>query len=178
MSELLTVREAAKYLRMSYSTLYKLVEKQRVPALKVGGAWRLHKGVLDDWLERQCHKAQVTVLIVDDDARVRSVLEDIITTQGHVAIAVESGERAIEEMEKQQFDLVFLDLVLPGTSGVEVLEKLKIKDRKIPIALVTAYGDDNIALQAMSMGPLFLIRKPFPIEEIVKVLDLVMQAKH
>jgi len=177
MQELMTIKEAARYLRVNYSTLYKLAQKRKVPASKVGGTWRFKKEILDDWLGRQYHQGEGKVLVVDDDARVREVLRDVVIDQGYQVVDIENGERAIEEMEKQHFDLVFLDLVLPGLSGVDVLDKLKAKDEKATVAIITGYGDDAIALEAMSMGPLLLIRKPFRVEDVVRVLNIVMKAR-
>jgi len=177
MQEVMTLKEAASYLRVRYSTLYKLVQKGKVPASKVGGAWRFRKDVLDGCLTSHGREMLRKVLVVDDDARVRELLEDIITTQGHQVVSVENGKRAVEEIEKQHFDLVFLDLVLPQLSGVEFLDKLKAQREKTFVAVITAYGDDPIALEAMSMGLLILIRKPFHIDEVVQVLDIAMKAR-
>lgn len=177
MRELLTLKETASYLKLNYSTLYKLAEKRKIPASKVGGSWRFNKQMLDDWLAGQWHQVKRSVLVVDDDTRVRDVLQDIIIDQGYQVVAVENGERAIEEMERQHFDLVFLDLILPGLSGIEVLEWVKAKGGKAVVAIVTSYGDDPIALEAMSMGPLLLIRKPFHVEGVVECLNIVMKAK-
>lgn len=173
MQELMTIKEAANYLRISSSTIYKLVEKGRIPASKVGGAWRFKKDVLDDWLNMQCCQPRGLVLVVDDDARVRGILGDIIVEQGYQVVSVESGQRAIEEVGRQSFNLVFLDLVLPDLSGIDVLRKLKAKDRNITVAVVTGYGDDPIAMEAVSMSPLVLIGKPFSVEDIHMVLSFV-----
>lgn len=177
MQELMTIKEAASYLRVNYSTLYKLVQKGKVPGSKVGGTWRFKKELLDDWLSWQHHQGKGKVLVIDDDSRIREVLRDVVVDQGYQVVAAENGERAIEEMEKQHFDLVFLDLVLPGLSGVDVLDKLKAKDEKATVAIITGYGDDAIALEAMAMGPLLLIRKPFRVEDVVRVLNIVMKAR-
>jgi len=173
----MTIKETANYLKLNSSTLYKLAQKGKVPASKVGGAWRFSKEMLDDWLSSQCHLVRGVVLVVDDDVRVRELLRDIIIERGYEAVTVENGERAIEEMERQRFDLMFLDLILPGLSGIEVLEKLKAKDDKVTVAIVTGYGDYPIAMEAMAMGPLLLIRKPFRVEDVVEVLNIVMKAK-
>lgn len=173
----MTVKEAASYLRLKHSTLYKLVQKSKVPASKVGGSWRFKKDILDDWLNSQSRQARGVVLVVDDDPRVRDILKDIIVGQGYEIVAVESGERAVEEMERQDFGLVFLDLVLPGSSGVEVLKKLKAKDDKVAVAIVTGYGDYSIAMEAMAMGPILLIPKPFDVEDVVAVLNMVMRIR-
>ena len=172
----MTIKEAASYLRLKDSTLYKLAQTGKVPAFKVGGTWRFKKDILDDWLSAQCAPLRGIVLVVDDDARVRDVLRDIIVEQGHQVVAVESGEKAVEEMERQHFDLVFLDLVLPGLSGIEVLRWLKAKGEKVVVAIVTGYGDYPIAREAMSLGPLLLLRKPVHVNDVVEVINIVMRA--
>jgi excisionase family DNA binding protein len=177
MQDLMTLKEAANYLRLSHSTLYKLARRGKVPSAKVGGTRRFNRKTLDDWLMSQWSQAKGDILVVDDDARVRDILQDIIVSHGHQAIAVENGEMAIEEMERQHFDLVFLDLVLPGLSGIEVLRWLKAKAEKTVVAIVTGYGDYPIAVEAMSLGPLLLVRKPFQVDDVVEVLNMVMKAR-
>ncbi len=88
-----------------------------------------------------------------------------------------SGEEALAQVEGRHFDLIFLDLVLPGISGAEALAAIKGKDKKAVVAIVTGYGDDPIALEAMSMGPLLLIRKPFKPGDIREVLNVVIRAR-
>jgi len=117
------------------------------------------------------------VLIVDDDPGVRQLLEDVVVEQGYKATAVESGERALEELEKQRFDLVLLDLVLPGLMGLEVLRSIKAKSKRTVVAVITGSGDDPIALEAMSLGPLFFILKPFEMADVIEVLDATMRGR-
>ena len=115
--------------------------------------------------------------MVDDDPRVRQVLEDVIAAQGYRVVAVGTGEEALEEVDRRHFDLIFFDLVLPGKSGVETLAEVKAKDKKAVVVVVTGYGDDPIALDAMSLGPLFLIRKPFRTSDIVEVLNAMVRVR-
>jgi len=175
---LITVKEAAEYLKLNYMTIYKLAQKGKIPASKVGGNWRFKRDILDNWLAEKSVVAEGIVLVVDDDSRVRDTLEEIIFKRGYRVVAVENGEMALDEVEKQHFDLIFLDLVLPGLSGVDILRAVKVKDRRAVVVIVTGYGDDPVALEAMSLGPLFLIRKPFKVSDIVEVLDIVMKIRH
>jgi excisionase family DNA binding protein len=117
------------------------------------------------------------VLIVDDDYRVRDLLKDAVQEHGHEAISVDSGERALEELGKQDFDLIFLDLVLPGLSGVDVLRAMKVRDVRAIVAVITGHSDSPIALEAISLGPFVFIRKPFDVGDIIDVLDVTMGAK-
>jgi DNA-binding NtrC family response regulator len=105
------------------------------------------------------------------------MLSEVISRKGFRVVAVSSGEQALQEVAKQHFDLVFLDLVLPGMSGVETLSAIKEKDKKAVVVIVTGYGDDPMALNAMSLGPLFLVRKPFRVGDIVEVLNAVIKVR-
>ncbi|KPJ52142.1 MAG: hypothetical protein AMJ37_03465 [Dehalococcoidia bacterium DG_18] len=177
MSSLLTTKEAAEYLKLNYMTVYKLAQRGRIPASKIGGNWRFKKELLDDWLAKQATMIEGNVLVVDDDPGVLELVKDVISAQRYKVVTVDSGERALDEVAKQHFDLIFLDLVLPGMSGVEVLSALKAKDKKAVVVIITGYGDDPIALEAMSLGPLFLIRKPFRTDDIIEVLNIVVKAR-
>ena len=117
------------------------------------------------------------VLIVDDDHRIRELLQDAVCQEGHEAISVDSGERALEELEGQDFDLIFLDLVLPGLSGLDVLQAIKVKDIRAVVALVTGHGVDDLAPEAISLGPFFYIKKPFDMTDIIDVIHVAMGEK-
>jgi excisionase family DNA binding protein len=177
MSSLLTTKEAAEYLRLNYMTVYKLAQRGRIPASKIGGNWRFKKDLLDSWLTEQATMVEGNVLVVDDDPGVCELLNDVISGQRYKVVTVDTGERALEEVQKRHFDLIFLDLVLPKMSGVEVLSAIKAKDKKAVVVIITGYGDDPIALEAMSLGPLFLIRKPFRTDDIIEVLNIVVRVR-
>ena len=176
MSDLMTVKEVADYLKLNYMTVYKLAQKGRIPASKIGGNWRFKKELLDEWIAKQSTVVEGSVLIIDDDPGVREMLGDIISEQRYKVVAVDNGERALEEMERQHFDLVFLDLVLPGMTGPETLAAIKNKDDRVIVAIVTGYGDDPIAMEAMSLGPLLMIRKPFRVDDILEVISIISSA--
>ncbi len=173
----MTTKEAAEYLRLNYMTVYKLAQRGKIPATKVGGNWRFKRDILDEWIARQATLVEGIVLVVDDDPRVREVLEDVVKTQGYKVVAVGSGEEALKEVDRRHFDLIFFDLILPGKSGVETLAEIKAKDKKAVVVIVTGYGDDPIAMEAMTLGPLLLIRKPVKVEDIVEVLNVVIRAR-
>ncbi len=177
MSNLMTTKEAAEYLKLNYMTIYKLSQRGRIPASKIGGNWRFRKDLLDDWLAKQATVVEGNVLVVDDDPEIVEMLNEVISRKGFKVVGVGSGEQALEELEKQHFDLIFMDLVLPGMSGVEALSAIKEKDKKAVVVIVTGYGDDPIAMDAMSLGPLFLIRKPFRVSDIVEVLNAVVRVR-
>jgi len=173
----MNIKEAASYLRLNYMTVYKLAQKRRLPAFKVGGIWRFKRDILDNWLTAQANTNVGSVLIVDDDAMIREVLKEIVQDQHHSVVTAESGEEALDEIKKQHFDLIFLDLLLPGVNGIQILETIKEKDKTAVIVIITAYADEPVALKAMSLGPLMMIRKPFREKDIVEILNIVMKGK-
>ncbi len=175
MDSLMTIKEAAEYLKLNYMTVYKLAQKSKIPAFKVGGNWRFNKEILDDWLISQSTINEGSVLVVDDDVKIQEILREIIAEQGYRVVTVGTGEEALKQVEKQSFNLVLLDLVLPGLDGVEVLQAIKEKDEKAVIVIITGYGDDPIALKAVSLCPLLLVRKPLRIKDIIEVLNMVMK---
>ena len=177
MNNLLTIKEAAEYLKLNYMTVYKLAQKNKIPAFKVGGNWRFNKEILDEWLISQSTMSDGSVLVVDDDEKIQEILREIISEQGYRVVTVGTGEEALKQVEKQHFDLVLLDLVLPELDGVEVLKAMKAKDEKTVIVVITGYGDDPIALEAISLCPLLLVRKPLRIKDIVEVLNMVMKKR-
>ena len=117
------------------------------------------------------------VLIVDDDATVQELLREIVEKHGFSASVVEQGDRALGEISRHRYDLLFLDLNLPGLGGIEILQKIKEKGKNVLTVIVTGFADDPIALKAMSMGPLLLIRKPFTERDIREVLNIVLKAR-
>lgn len=113
------------------------------------------------------------VLVVDDDPAIQEMLSEIIQQEGYKAISVGSGEEALNHMENQHFDLIFLDLVLPGISGVDTLSEIKKRDDKAVVIIITAYGYSIWAREAMALGSMYLIHKPFQVHDIVEILDTV-----
>lgn len=114
-----------------------------------------------------------TILIVDDEKIVRDLLQDILEEKGFRTLAAKDGEEALELYRNHTFDLVFLDLKLPGMSGLDVLRHLKSKYSNVQIVVITGYLDDKQAAQAISDGALGCIFKPFQIKEILNLVQAV-----
>ena len=182
---LLTVQEVAAALHVHSNTVRHWSDEGLLKSSRIGprGDRRFSWEDIDSFLNRWDAGAQSVnshwrkVLIVDDERRVRGLLKDIVEGQGCEAVSVESGERALEELEKRDFDLIFLDLVLPGLDGVDVLKAIKARGNNVVVAVVTGYGDDPVALEAMSLGPLVLVRKPFDTADIIRVVDIATGTK-
>jgi len=176
---LLTVREVADLLHVHTNTVRGWSDLGLIKSYRVGprGDRRFKAKDINNFITTVRPNLGGAALIVDDDIGMRQLMEDAVVGEGYEVVAVASGERALEELEKQHFDLIFLDLVLPGLSGVDVLRAIKERNQRTLVAVITGYGDDPIAMEAMSLGPLFFIRKPFKMSDITEVLDAVMRPR-
>jgi len=113
MHNLLTVKETAKYLRIPLPTVYYLVQRGQLPAIQIGGRWRIKKNALDKDILKEEKSGQPTVLVVDDDESLQNLFKLFLKKIGFSRVVVGTVKEAIAALEKQRFDLVFLDLKLP-----------------------------------------------------------------
>jgi two-component system response regulator (stage 0 sporulation protein F) len=174
----LTVREVAELLHVHSNTARRWSDLGLIKSYRVGprGDRRFKAEDLNNFVTTVKSSLGGATLVVDDDPDIQELLKDIVLKHGHEVTVVDSGEEALEALDNQRFDLVFLDLVLPHLSGVEVLRAIKDRDKKTIVAVITGFGDDPQALEAMAMGPMFFIRKPFDVSEITAVVDLIIPA--
>ena len=179
--KMLTVKEVSEILHVHPSTVRSWCDQGMLKAHRIGrrGDRRFRPEDVDNFLQLsgRGNGGEGAVLIVDDDPQISQLVKDIVEGQGHSVTCCETGEQALREIGQHHFELVFLDLVLPGISGLEVLRAIKEREEKIVVAVITGYGDDPIALEAMKLGPMFFIRKPFNMSTIIEVLDAVMRVK-
>jgi len=100
------------------------------------------------------------ILIVDDDAGIRASLSLILQSWGFEALQAQNADEATRIAERQEPDIVITDLVMPETSGLELLKKLKAGDPHRPVLLITAQGSIDIAVEAMKQGARDFLTKP------------------
>ena len=110
------------------------------------------------------------ILVVDDEQNSREGLTKILIKEGYEVVAAESGEEALAEAKKQEFDLIITDLRMPEISGIDVLEKIRAKKPDIGVIIVTAYGEVNSYLKAMTLGAFEYLNKPIKLDELRRVI--------
>ncbi len=116
-----------------------------------------------------------SVLIVDDDADIRSLLKDLLTDEGYGVKLAASGEAALAEVEKRVPDLVMMDVKLPDQDGLAVLKQLKRAHGELEVIVMTAFGGSSTAIRAMEHGAYDYVTKPFEVDDLLATLRRVFE---
>jgi len=113
----------------------------------------------------------LSILIVDDDAPVGTVLGALCRQRGHEARWLASAQAALAALEERPFDVAVLDLRMPGTSGLELLEAMSARWPETAVVMLTAHGSVDDAVRAMKLGAVDFMSKPFDKDELFFVLE-------
>lgn len=172
---LMTVKETAAYLRIPLPTVYYLVQRGQLPAVQIGGRWRVKRDMLDrDVLRNEVEQGGApTVLVVDDDTGLQSMFKLFLKKQGFTRIVVGTGKEAIAALNKQKFDLCFLDLQLPDITGDEIYKQAKALHPELPIIIITGYPDSQMLDNILKHGPVTVLKKPLEVEQLQQALKML-----
>src|SRR5690242_7460290 len=113
------------------------------------------------------------ILIVDDEAGIRQSLKGVLEDEGYKVAAVESGESCLETLRRRSFDVILLDIWLPGMDGLETLEKIREAEEAPEIIIISGHGTIETAVRATKLGAFDFLEKPLSLE---KTLILVKNA--
>src|SRR5579864_5883595 len=108
-----------------------------------------------------------SVLIVDDEAEIRESLQTLLEIEGFEVSTAGSGEDGLTQIGERPFDLVLLDLALPGRDGMEILAEIRSHDSHLPVIMITAYGTVENAVRAMQSGAANFVQKPWDNEKLL-----------
>jgi CheY-like chemotaxis protein len=114
------------------------------------------------------------ILIVDDEKNIRLTLAQALETLGVETDSAEDGNEALAKLKEKEFGLILLDLRMPGVDGMEVFRQVRESKRDIRIIIITAYGTIELAVEAMKLGAVDFIPKPFVPEEIREMVARVL----
>ncbi len=119
-----------------------------------------------------------SILIVDDEAGVRGSLLGILGDEGYAAEAVASGEACLDALERRRYDLVLLDVWLPGIDGLETLTRLRAAEPELPVIVISGHGTIETAVKAVRMGAQDFVEKPLSLEKtLVMVKNTLRQRR-
>jgi DNA-binding NtrC family response regulator len=107
------------------------------------------------------------ILIIDDEAAIRESLETLLALEGYTVETALNGEEGIERIEDKFYDLVLLDLALPGKSGLEILPLIRERNPSLPVIMITAYGKVDNVVDAIRSGAQNFVQKPWDNEKLL-----------
>jgi DNA-binding response OmpR family regulator len=120
-------------------------------------------------------KTPARLLIVDDEPNIRLMFRTALASGDYSISTAEDGKTALDLLESELFDLVTLDLRMPGMGGMEILWRLRESGNDIPVVIVTAHGSIADAVQAMKLGAVDFIAKPVHPETLRRVIAEVLE---
>ena len=170
---LLTVKETAEYLRIPLPTVYYLVQRGQIPAIQIGGRWRIKKSSLDRDILRQDKQGQPTVLVVDDDPGLQELFKTFLKKIGFSRVVVGTAKEAIGSLRKQKFDLMFLDLQLPDAPGDQVYKTAKQIDPDLKVIVITGYPDSEVLDRILQISPVTVLKKPLKVEQLNQTVKIL-----
>ena len=113
------------------------------------------------------------ILIVDDDDKIRSLIKQFLTEKGYIVSSAENAEKAKTKIEFFNFNLIILDVMMPGQSGYELTKELK-ETKNVPIILLTAKGEVENRIHGLELGADDYLGKPFdPKELLLRVKNII-----
>ncbi len=119
----------------------------------------------------------VSVLVVDDESGIRTSLSGILEDEGYKVFLAESGEKALARMEDRAYDVVLLDVWLPGIDGLAVLERIKSRDNPPEVVMISGHGTIETAVRATKLGAFDFLEKPLSLDRTLIVVKNASEAR-
>ena len=112
----------------------------------------------------------VSILLVDDDTGMIDTLTDIFEAVHHRVLAAGSGEAAVAELKNKPFDVVLMDIQMPGLNGVQTLRVIKEREPDLPVIMMTAYTRDELVREAERISGRAVLRKPLDVPQVLTMI--------
>jgi len=117
------------------------------------------------------------ILVIDDEAGIRSSLKGILEDENYLVKTADSGEKGLNLLKGDNFGLVFLDILLPEMNGIEVLENIKSNEDNTQVIIITAHGSIDMAVNATKLGAFDFLEKPLTLEKVVLTAKNALKQK-
>jgi excisionase family DNA binding protein len=180
----LTTEEVLEYLQVNLRTVYRLIKAGKIPAVRVGRQWRFRKRDIDAWLDtqrpRSGSRAAATaparaaagtgrprVLVVDDEASIRDLLAKTLALAEYEVEVAADGRSALDRIRISAYDLLIVDLKMPGVDGLAVIREAKRYQANLPVLIITGYSTEASAIEAVNLGVAGYLTKPFRVPQVL-----------
>jgi len=122
-------------------------------------------------------RTRARILVADDEDSIRFVLREALESKGHDVTDVADGSSALEALGRDDFDIAFLDIRMPGATGLEILERLQTEPTDTSIVIITAQSTFESAVEAMKLGALDYLSKPFTLAEVQTLTEKTLRSR-
>jgi excisionase family DNA binding protein len=183
----LTTEEVLEYLQVNLRTVYRLIKAGKIPAVRVGRQWRFRKRDIDAWLDSQRMRgsarapaptstptvraatgtARPRVLVVDDEASIRDLLSKTLALAEYDVDVAADGRSALERMRMYAYDLLIVDLKMPGMDGMTLIREAKRFKADLPVLIITGFSTESSAIDAVNLGVAGYLVKPFRVPQVL-----------
>jgi excisionase family DNA binding protein len=178
----LTTEEVLEYLQVNLRTVYRLIKAGKIPAVRVGRQWRFRKRDIDAWLDSQRTRGianqppapalatragrRARILVVDDEASIRDLLAKVL--KDYDVDVVPDGRSAIELLRLYPYNLLIVDLKMPGMDGLSVIREGKGLRADLRVIIITGYSTEASAIDAVNLGVDGYLTKPFRVSQVLE----------
>ncbi|MBI2222625.1 MAG: response regulator [Acidobacteria bacterium] len=184
----LTTEEVLEYLQVNLRTVYRLIKAGKIPAVRVGRQWRFRRSDIDAWLDSQRARGQrhalaqakaapapaaaaITgrprILVADDEASIRELLSKTLALADYDVDVAHDGRAALERLRTTHYDLLVVDLKMPGADGLTVIREARRYRADLPVIIITGYSTEASAIEAINLGVSGYLTKPFRIPKVL-----------
>ncbi|MDY6861608.1 MAG: response regulator, partial [Thermodesulfobacteriota bacterium] len=118
-----------------------------------------------------------SILVIDDDRLIRVQMSDSLQEKGYDVTMAEDAERGLDILRTRNFDLVILDIILPGMSGIEAISKMKEIDPDTIIIMITGHGSNKLAMEAIDAGAYDYFTKPIKMDEMEIMIKRALEKR-
>ena len=122
--------------------------------------------------------ARRSVLVVEDDPSLRNTTRLILEHKGYEVSTARDGEDALESLRGATFDVVLMDIRMPGMSGVDVFEEIRMDGSRTAFVFMTAYAMDDVVSRVLEAGAVDVLRKPVDVDRLLALLDDLCRASN
>ncbi|HGY12521.1 MAG: response regulator [Deltaproteobacteria bacterium] len=116
----------------------------------------------------------IKVLLIDDEIEFVETLAERLELRGYTSKIAQDGESGISMIANESFDVVILDLMMPGLSGLDTLRQIKEIDKALPVIMLTGHGSTKDGMEGMRMGAVDFLMKPLDINELLEKIKLAL----
>jgi len=120
---------------------------------------------------------ETKILVIDDEAGIRSSLKGIFEDEGYFVETTSTGEKGLDKIKKEVFDLILLDIWLPEMNGIDVLKEIKTIDENIQVVMITGHGSVESAVKSTKLGAYDFLEKPLSLEKVVLTAKNALKQK-